>query len=197
MTDEPILTPRLELHTVLPEEYPWLPGGVHAGVDPSPALVALWSERGFSNPHRHLIDDPGPLVHRQPRVQREPSAAPTLLRWAVHRERRSVVGSAGFHDLPDKRGMIEIGLGIVPEEQRQGFARELLSGMWSWIVEQPRVRVLRYCVSPTNTASLRLMAPFGLTRVGEQIDDIDGLEEIYEIDADLWVPAWTPDGQAP
>ena len=200
----PIRTERLELHTVRPEEYLWLPGGERwhdnpgAGPQPSPQLQELWRERGFSNPYRHLIDDPGPLPYRQPRIQQDPSAAPYLLRWAVHREQRIIVGSAGFHDLPDGRGMIEIGLGIVPEHQRQGLARELLVGMWSWVVDQPGVRVLRYTVSPTNTASQRLIAGFGFAKVGEQMDEVDGLEEIYEGDARQWAKtqAGSGDGAA-
>ena len=100
------------------------------------------------------------------------------------------MGSAGFHDLPDERGMIEIGLGIVPEHQRQGFARELVVGMWSWVVRQPDVHVLRYTVSPTNVASQRLIARFAFAKVGEQIDEEDGLEEIYEMDARQWARAY-------
>ena len=34
-------------------------------------------------------------------------------------------------------------------------------------------------VSPTNEPSLRLIARFGFQRVGEHIDEIDGIEHIF------------------
>lgn len=185
--DDVIITERLELHTLKPTEYEFFPGGHEYGPFAERSLEASWADRAFANPHRHLLDDPGPLPHRLPRIRRDPTIAPYLLRLAVHRDDRCIVGSAGFHDVPDERGMIEIGLGIVPEHQRQGLARELLIGMWTWVVHQPEVRVLRYTVSPTNVASQRLIASFAFTKVGEQIDDEDGLEEIFERDAQAWM----------
>ena len=37
--------------------------------------------------------------------------------------------------------------------------------------------------SPDNVASYRLASQYGFTEVGEQWDDEDGLEIIYELDA--------------
>ena len=104
MTIAPIITARLELHAVLPEEFELL------AVDR--ADPRLWVDRGFANPHRHLVDDPGPLHYRIPRIRTEPHGAPFFLRMAVLRAERAIIGSAGFHLLPDESGMIEIGYGI-------------------------------------------------------------------------------------
>jgi RimJ/RimL family protein N-acetyltransferase len=79
--------------------------------------------------------------------------------------------------------MIEIGLGVNSKFQRRGFAREALIGMWSWAVEQPGVEVLRYTVSATNVASMKLIDKFDFTHVGIQIDEKDGPEEIFEMSA--------------
>lgn len=171
-----IRTERLDLHTVLPSEYAIL--GVDRG-DPR-----LWTDRGFSNPYRYLVDDPGPLVHRIPRILADPGAAPYLLRMAVLRSKGIIIGSAGFHDRPDASGMIEIGLGIVPDWQGQGFATELLAGMWGWVVRQQGVRVLRYTVSPDNLPSQAIIAKFKGVRRGQQIDEEDGPEDIYEVTAE-------------
>jgi RimJ/RimL family protein N-acetyltransferase len=171
-----IATERLELHTVRPEEYAIL------AVDR--ADPRLWHDRGFTNPYGHLVDDPGPLPFRLPRIAANPAAAPWLLRMAVHRGTREIVGSSGFHDLPNDDGMVEIGLEIVPPWRRQGLAREMLEGMWRWAVQQPGVEVLRYTVSPTNEASVRLIAGFGFQHVGVQMDEIDGPEDIYEMAAE-------------
>ncbi len=39
---------------------------------------------------------------------------------------------------------------------------------------------VRASVSPENAASLGTIAPFGFVQVGEQMDEIDGLELIFE-----------------
>jgi RimJ/RimL family protein N-acetyltransferase len=171
-----ISTRRLDLHTVLPEEYRILQ---HDRADPR-----LWSDRGFANPLGHLVDDPGPLPYRIPRVEEDPDAAPYLLRLAVLRERAIVIGSAGFHARPDADGMIEIGLGIAPEERGRGFAQEVLRGMWGWVVAKPEVRTLRYTVSPDNAPSQAIIRTFGFDHVGQQLDEIDGPEDIYELSAE-------------
>jgi RimJ/RimL family protein N-acetyltransferase len=44
----------------------------------------------------------------------------------------------------------------------------------------PRVRVVRASIRPDNVASLGTIAPFGFVRVGEQWDEVDGLEIVYE-----------------
>ena len=169
----PITTARLELHHVRPAEYELL------AVDR--ADPRLWVDRGFANPHRHLVDDPGPLPHRIPRIRRQPDIAPYLLRLAVLRDVRVIIGSAGFHDLPDANGMIEIGFGIEPTFRNQGFGTELLHGMWRWVIDQPGVRTLRYTVSLDNAVSQHIVRGLGFTHMGVQIDDEDGPEDIFEM----------------
>lgn len=171
-----IATPRLDLVTVLPEEYAIL---AQDRADPR-----LWMDRGFSNPLGHLVEDPGPLPFRIPRVEKDPAAAPFLLRLAVVRDRGIVVGSAGFHARPDSDGMIEIGLGVEPSERGRGYAQEMLRGMWGWVIDQPGVRMLRYTVSPDNAPSQAIIRRFGFAHRGQQIDDEDGPEDIYELAAD-------------
>ena len=43
--------------------------------------------------------------------------------------------------------------------------------------------MLRYTVSPTNVASVKLIESFGFNLVGQQLDEIDGPEDIYELSA--------------
>ena len=77
--------------------------------------------------------------------------------------------------------MIEIGFGIVPGKQRQGYGLELLHGIWREIAKRPDVKILRYTVSPDNEASMHIIKKLGFDLVGEQIDEEDGLELIYEM----------------
>jgi RimJ/RimL family protein N-acetyltransferase len=46
---------------------------------------------------------------------------------------------------------------------------------------EPGVRVVRASISPHNVASLATIASFGFVHVGEQWDDHDGRELLYEL----------------
>ena len=170
-----IRTARLDLHTVRPRDYDLLAK--------DRAHPRLWVDRGFANPHGYLVDDPGPLPYRIPRVTLDPDAAPYLLRMAVLREEGVIVGSAGFHSRPDETGMIEIGLAVVPAYRGRGLAQEMLHGMWHWVIDQPGVVTLRYTASPDNAASQAIIRKLGFAHRGQQIDEEDGPEDIFEMSA--------------
>ena len=76
---------------------------------------------------------------------------------------------------------MEIGIGIEEKFWGNGYATEALLGMWRWVIEQPGVERLRYTVSPSNTASVRIIEKFGFHHIGQQMDEIDGPEDIYEM----------------
>ena len=176
MIDPVIRTDRLELHVVRPGDYELL------AVDRSDPR--LWIDRGFTNPHGYLVDDPGPLPYRLPQVRTDPSSAPYLMRVAVLRDERVIVGGAGFHSLPDDEGTIEIGFEVRPEFRRNGYGTEILHGMWGWVIDQPGVRTLRYSVGIGNTASQRIVRSLGFTHVGVQEDEEDGPEDVFEMSVD-------------
>ena len=168
-----IHTARLDLCTVRPREYELL---AHDRADPR-----LWTDRGFTNPFRHLVDEPGPLPYRIPLITRDPDAAPLLLRMAVLRTEGVIVGSVGFHARPDETGVIEIGVGVEPAFRGRGLAQEMLRGMWEWVIDQPGVRRLRYTVSPDNAPSQAIIRKLGFVRAGTQMDEVDGVEDVFEM----------------
>ncbi len=137
----------------------------------------------LTNPHRHLVDGPSPLRFRIPKVKLDDSFAEIGLILAIDKISNILIGSAGFHDFPNDDGMIEIGFGIVPAKQRQGFGQELLLGMWKMITKNPHVKVLRYTVSPDNEPSLHIINKLEFHHLGEQFDEEDGVELIYELDS--------------
>jgi len=161
-------TARLDGHSLCVDDY----ASFENGIEPK------WKD--FTNPYNHLIEGPSPLSHRIPRVKKEPHFAEIGIILAVEKECKQVIGSAGFHDFPDKNGMIEVGFEIVPDMQNKGFGKELLFGMWDWISKKPEVKILRYTVSPTNAPSMHIINRLGFTKVGEQMDPEDGLEFIFE-----------------
>ena len=171
---EPVnYTPRLELHHLSVAEI--------ISLFETPEDPWIYEGKGFTNPHRELIDSSGPLAWRVPQVKVEPQLNKWFVRWMVLKQSREIIGSTSFHGAPNENGMIEIGLGVNPKFQRQGFAFEALAGMWSWVCAQEGVEVLRYTVSATNEPSIALIRKFGFHHRGQQLDEIDGAEEIYEL----------------
>jgi RimJ/RimL family protein N-acetyltransferase len=77
--------------------------------------------------------------------------------------------------------MIEIGFTVDKPYQGKGFGQEILHAMWGWVAEDPLVKTLRYTVSPNNTISEHIIKKFGFTHNGQQIDEQDGPEDIYEL----------------
>jgi RimJ/RimL family protein N-acetyltransferase len=146
--------------------------------------------RDFSNPQRNLIEDSGPLAWRVPQVKADPTLNKWFVRFIVLKESREIIGSTSFHGAPDSEGMIEIGLGIEPAFQGQGFAKEALLSMWGWAVSFPEVRTLRYTVSPDNLPSIAVIKYFGFDFKGQQMDDVDGAEDIYEMSAVEFLKRW-------
>ena len=85
---------------------------------------------------------------------------------------------------------MEIGLGIETQYQNQGYAKEALLGMWRWVLTFPEVNTLRYTVSPENLPSIAVINYFGFGFKGQQIDEEDGPEDIYEMDRETFLKKW-------
>ena len=77
---------------------------------------------------------------------------------------------------------MEIGYPVDPAYRRRGYARAALETLLQRAARDPQVRTARVSISPDNVASYQLAAQYGFVRVGEQWDDEDGLEIIYEVD---------------
>jgi ribosomal-protein-alanine N-acetyltransferase len=105
-------------------------------------------------------------------------------RWYVRTAATSpesvVIGHAGFHGPPDGAGMVEIGYTVAPDLRGRGYGRAIVAALLATAAREPAVSVVRASVSPSNTPSLTLVRRAGFVRVGEQWDDRDGLEWIFE-----------------
>lgn len=116
---------------------------------------------------------------RLPQVAADPAALAWIARAAVT-PNGEVVGLVGFHGPPDGRGMVEVAYGVDPALRRRGWARRLLAVALEWAAAEPSVTVVRASISPSNEASLATLRPFGFEQVGEQWDEDDGLELLFE-----------------
>jgi len=118
---------------------------------------------------------------RSRQVLADPSSAGWITGVIWDDERRLAVGRAGFHGPPDGNGMVEVGYAVDADHRRQGYARAALDALLARAAHESGVRVVRASISPENTASLNLIAPFGFSHVGEQWDEDDGRELIFEV----------------
>jgi RimJ/RimL family protein N-acetyltransferase len=115
----------------------------------------------------------------------DPAAQPWLGRAIVLTEpdgTRRIVGSAGFHSPPDREGRVEIGYRVEPAFRREGVATEVVQALFDWAAREHGVQRFRASVSPLNMPSLAIIRRLGFRQVGEQIDDIDGKELVFELD---------------
>jgi RimJ/RimL family protein N-acetyltransferase len=116
---------------------------------------------------------------RAEQVRRDPAAADWVARAAVVDD--VVVGHAGFHGPPDDEGMVEVAYSVDPAFRRRGYATAMLEAAIAWAAADPAVRTVRASISPDNAASLATLRPFGFVEVGEQWDEEDGLELLFEL----------------
>jgi RimJ/RimL family protein N-acetyltransferase len=121
---------------------------------------------------------------RAEQVVDDPTSAAWVTGVVWDPERGLAVGRAGFHGPPDSDGMVEVGYSIDPQFRRQGYARAALRVLLARASAEPGVRTFRATISPDNLASRDLVLAHGLVEVGEQWDDDDGLEIVYEVAVD-------------
>jgi RimJ/RimL family protein N-acetyltransferase len=120
---------------------------------------------------------------RASQVDDDPTSAVWITRAIVDDDRGIAVGRAGFHGPPDADGMVEVGYEIDPAFRRKGYARAALVALIKWAKEDASIQMIRATVSPDNLASRALVSQYGFVEVGEQWDDEDGLETIFEAPA--------------
>jgi [ribosomal protein S5]-alanine N-acetyltransferase len=109
-------------------------------------------------------------------------ADPTCENWLASAvvDGTTAIGDAGFHGPPDANGMVEFGYRVAPPYLRQGYGTAIVAALLGRVAGESSVNTVRASISPDNAASLATIAPYGFTQVGEQIDEVDGLELVFE-----------------
>jgi RimJ/RimL family protein N-acetyltransferase len=118
-------------------------------------------------------------------VRERPSDAVWLLRPILLRGddgSRRAIGTLNFHAGPDESGMVEIGYGLMPGERGQGFAIEAVRAAFDWATRVHGIRHFRASISPDNDRSLNLVHKLGFRQTGDQWDEEDGLELVFELE---------------
>lgn len=120
---------------------------------------------------------------RQDQIAVSPEDAAWVTRLIVDTGLNTAVGRAGFHGPPDTAGMVEVGYSVDPDYRRRGYARLALATLLHMAAVAPGVRTVRATISPDNLPSRALVEQWGFVEKGEQWDEEDGLEIIFEVPA--------------
>lgn len=85
--------------------------------------------------------------------------------FVIRKEDGVVIGDIGFKGKPDEEKTVEIGYGILPEAQKQGFATEAVKGLMNWAYSSGEVeRILADCYVG-NEPSIKVLEKLGMKKV--------------------------------
>jgi RimJ/RimL family protein N-acetyltransferase len=119
---------------------------------------------------------------RRDQIGLDPGCQQWLIRAIVlPGDGRTMVGHIGFHGSPQTIGRAELGYSIVPEHRRSGYAIEAARALMDWAANEHGVTSFFVSIAPDNVASVALAAKLGFVQVGEQIDEEDGLEYVFQL----------------
>jgi [ribosomal protein S5]-alanine N-acetyltransferase len=164
----------------------------------SPQLVAALLEGRRGDAERELDaaipadwpdeHDAGFLRYRLRQLEREPAAEPWLVRAVILRSPvRTMIGHAGFHGQPGVNGKqdpdaVEVGYTIFEPHRGRGYATEAVEALMRWAADEQGIRRFIASVAPTNEPSLAIVRKLGFAQTGEQWDEQDGLELVFELE---------------
>ncbi len=132
-------------------------------------------------------DSEGLLRRRLERMRADNTAEQWLARAMVLRTaERPVVGNIGFHGPPGTNAInaaeaVELGYRVDSNCQRRGYAMEGVRALIAWATAEHGMRRFLASISPTNEASLALVAKLGFVYVSTVWDDEDGEERVFEL----------------
>ena len=163
------------------------PAAIQAGL--SGDLDALEGHLGASVPV-DLLQDPAVLRYAQEQLAADAAYLPWSARAIVLKDSMQMVGHVRFHSRPDPDYLrpyaadaVEFGYAVFAAHRRRRYAEEALAGLLQWAQEDQGVSRFIVTISPDNLPSRNLAAKFGFRKIGEHVDAIDGVEDVYLRDA--------------
>ena len=133
-----------------------------------------------------LRDNLTSFVFAKLRLDEDALYQPWSARAIILADSGTVIGHIRFHSRPDPvdlhpfaRDAIEFGYTIFPDYRRQGYAAEASVAMMAWAQAMFGVRAFVATISPDNVASRALIARLGFARVGQVMDEVDGVEDVF------------------
>jgi [ribosomal protein S5]-alanine N-acetyltransferase len=98
-----------------------------------------------------------------------------------------MIGHAGFHGPPGSNAAqaadaVEYGYKIFPAWRGRGYATQAATMLMDLAEEWAGISHFVLSVAPDNEPSLAIVRKLGFVRTGEQMDDEDGLEHVFELE---------------
>jgi RimJ/RimL family protein N-acetyltransferase len=94
--------------------------------------------------------------------------------FVIHRESGAVIGAGGFTGPPDSSATVEIGYGIVPSFEGQGYATEVAAALVEFALTSGEVHMVRAHTLPESNPSTRVLEKCGFRHIGTIVDPVDG-----------------------
>lgn len=115
----------------------------------------------------------------------DPGYAPWSIRAIALKRTGEIIGNINCHGRPEEFEFggtaslaVEMGYTIFPPWRMRGFALEAVTAL-SRFAHEHGVRWVRLSIAPDNAASLALALNLGAFKIGAQIDERNGPEDIY------------------
>lgn len=131
------------------------------------------------------LDEADYIRMRRGQLAADPAYGPWCVRAIVLKETNRMVGQIGFHAPPGRQelneiapGGIEYGYRVYPPYRGCGYAKEAARGLMEWAVAQG-VTSFVVSIRPNNLPSQAIARSLGFVKVGEHMDEVDGLEEVF------------------
>jgi ribosomal-protein-alanine N-acetyltransferase len=98
-----------------------------------------------------------------------------------------MIGHAGYHGPPGNNSTqnpnaVEFGYTIEPGWRGRGFATQAAVMLMDLAEKRAGIRHFVLAVSPNNDPSLAIVRKLGFVKTGEHIDEVDGLEHVFELE---------------
>jgi ribosomal-protein-alanine N-acetyltransferase len=90
----------------------------------------------------------------------------------VKKEDMTIIGDAGFKGLPDEDGNIDIGFGLVDDEQRKGYGYEAANALINLAFSQDGVRRIKADCLINNYGSKRVLEKCKMREVSRDNESI-------------------------
>jgi [ribosomal protein S5]-alanine N-acetyltransferase len=173
----PISSPRLELRSMSPAFLQALLAGRR---DEATRILGAPVPDAFPDAH-----DTGFLRLRLGQMEQEPERACWLRALVLPGAEPVMVGHAGFHGPPGVNGpklpdALELGYTVFPAHRGRGYATEAAQALMAWAETEHGVDHFVASVAPENDPSLAIVRKLGFVQTGEQWDEEDGLELVFE-----------------
>jgi RimJ/RimL family protein N-acetyltransferase len=83
--------------------------------------------------------------------------------WMIIRKKdMAIIGDIGFKGKPNSKFEVEIGFGIIDDEQKNGYGYESVSALLKWILQKDNVKLVKANCLLDNKASIKLLKKCGM-----------------------------------